>query len=454
MPQDTKKQRLIFLVNMSQLIRTEILNEREFLVIPTVMARCDFVMNECLYTKACFEDSLILWNGRPVVLSHPFKGGKPILAASPEVFAAQAVGTIYHARIEDDRLKCDIYLDKGKTEAMTLGKILLELLQNNIDLDVSTGMLVGEEIESTGEKDGRHYTHIINKIIPDHLAILISEPGAATQADGVGIPRINRLAINAQDFDQISSNLSTALGENWWNEPAEFPRRRLDSVYPEYIIYREQSGKDDPVRYFKRAYLVDASAVVLDDIFMEVVQEWVPAQPVNQQERKEEIMNKKLEVLVNSGVITKEQAEALDKGGEVVINTFCATQEKLVANEAQVTELKKAADTAKTENADLKVQVNAAGERVAVLEQKEAEREAAQKAELIPTILTNAEGVYTEDELKAMPLPSLQKIHRMATNAKKTEAPAKQEPEQPNFYMPPLRTNAQEVETALKDIDC
>lgn len=442
------KKKLAFLVNMSQLVRTEKINDRDFLIIPAVMAKCDFVMNECLYTKACFEESLIHWNGKSVVLSHPFKNGEPILAADPAVFAAQAVGTVYNTRIDGGLLKCDIYLDKGKAEAMTLGKILIELLDQNIDLDVSTGMLVLDETETTGEKDGRPYTTIVNKIIPDHLAVLISETGAATQSDGVGIPRINRLATNAADFDQITQSLCAALGENWWDCPEVFPRRRVDSVFPEFVIYREQTTAKEPIKYFKRAYLVDGSTVVLDDMFVEVVQEWVPAHPTTF--GKDTIMNKKLETLVTNGVISQTVAEGMDKAGEVAIDAFVATAEKVKVNAEKVEQLTKEAGTVQTENAELKTKVNAAETRVAALEQKEVERENTAKAELIPHILTNAKDVYTEEELKGMSLPSLQKLHKMATNAaasSKTE-----EVEEPTFHLPPMRANSQ-TGTNVDDIE-
>lgn len=157
---------------------------RKHLVVPVVMARADVVMNKALTPK----EELIpaSWNGTPVTVGHPVKDGPTdfISVHSPHVRPKWEVGTIFNARMDGVKLKAEAWIDLER--ANKLNPKLVAKIEGGKNVDVSTGFFSKDE-DQKGELNGRRYTMITRDLKPDHLAILLDEPGACSWADGCGL---------------------------------------------------------------------------------------------------------------------------------------------------------------------------------------------------------------------------------------------------------------------------
>jgi len=146
------------------------------------------VMNGVLYLKDAVNASAETWDGRPVVIYHPKSEGTPISANNPDTFTSQNVGTIFNTKVLGGKLKAEAWLEVVKVENLADGKKLIEMLEANKNIDVSTGMRIAG-YEENGQFGGNEYTIVANQITPDHLAILLDEKGACSWEDGAGFAR-------------------------------------------------------------------------------------------------------------------------------------------------------------------------------------------------------------------------------------------------------------------------
>jgi hypothetical protein len=174
-----------FAQNMSMLIKKINMAGREHYVAPVVLMPTECVMNGKFYTKEATQASVESWNGRAVLVYHP---DQPVTANTPETNAAQGVGTLYNTRIENGFLKADAYIDVEKAKAIPLGRKLLEKIENNVNMDVSTGMKTHCHQENN-QYNGKTYTQVVDSFDPDHLAILPDKEGASSWRDGAGFAR-------------------------------------------------------------------------------------------------------------------------------------------------------------------------------------------------------------------------------------------------------------------------
>lgn len=166
-----------------------LLENRQHLVVPTIMI-VEGVLNDALLLRQEFGKFVDSWNGRPVPVYHPQRNGIDVSAAQPDIQERTNIGTVYNARIDDDKLKSELWLDIDKAIANGFA-ILIEKLENGIVMEVSTGYF--SDIEpAQGEFKGKTYSGIHRNIRPDHLALLPTEIGACSIADGCGAARTNK----------------------------------------------------------------------------------------------------------------------------------------------------------------------------------------------------------------------------------------------------------------------
>jgi hypothetical protein len=132
------------------------------------------------------------WDGRPVVMNHPYVDGDYVSANSPAVLSDWGFGHIFAARVEDDKLKVEAWIDidraneQGGEFASTLTR-----LQNKEPVEVSVGAFI-EQMETSGVYHGKDYGAVWVNVVPDHLALLSDGvKGACSIADGCGAPRVN-----------------------------------------------------------------------------------------------------------------------------------------------------------------------------------------------------------------------------------------------------------------------
>ena len=167
---------------------------REKLIVPVVMLR-QTVVNESLVTIDELRPET--WNGVPVTLNHPTdERGDFVSANSPEMVLKFQIGTIFKARMDEDKLKAEAWLDIETLKERD--KDLLSNLESGVDMDVSTGYF-SERIQQNGTFEGKEYFDLAKNIQPDHLALLPYSEGACSFEDGCGV-RSNKILETIQHF--------------------------------------------------------------------------------------------------------------------------------------------------------------------------------------------------------------------------------------------------------------
>ncbi len=168
-------------------LRFELHEGREHLVAP-VIAIVGGVLNDALVTQEEFGKFVQAWNGIPVPVLHPQKNGRPVSANSPDIIE-QTIGRFYNAKIDENRLMGEIWIDVKKAEKLGFGDIVKSMVSGDM-FEVSTGYFSDDEPRS-GTLDGEPYNTVHRNIRPDHLAILVGQEGACSIGDGCGVPRLN-----------------------------------------------------------------------------------------------------------------------------------------------------------------------------------------------------------------------------------------------------------------------
>ncbi len=212
-------------------VRHETINGVAYLVAPIISAR-EGVMNGILYLAEELERSAAQWDGVPAPLGHPTGPDGEFVNA----VLADAPGIIYHSRWNADHLalKHDAYINVAQAAQMGGdGLTLLARLNSGQIIDVSTGLFCDLE-PAAGTHRGQPYNGIARNIRPDHIAILLNEPGACSVADGCGIPRVNKEAAVTEPTRDLSHAhpIPTAA-----TEPA--PRPDLARQLNEFMLNME-----------------------------------------------------------------------------------------------------------------------------------------------------------------------------------------------------------------------
>lgn len=158
-------------------------------IFPVVLVREQVLHNNIGRTYLPADEiaaSVDAWNGMPIVIRHPSKRGMPVSARDPDVLNTRGAGQVFNARYEDGTLKGDAWIDMTLAEAMPeTGDVVNRVDAGEIG-EVSTGF--GTMAERTpGEFDGRAYDLILRSLRPDHLALLPDETGACSVKDGCGL---------------------------------------------------------------------------------------------------------------------------------------------------------------------------------------------------------------------------------------------------------------------------
>jgi hypothetical protein len=185
-------------------IRTEYLDDREYLVVPVTMLK-EQVLNgsrgPLFYPESEILANIQAWNNIPVVVNHPSKEGKAVSARSPQIHSKFRVGMLYNA-VYRNKLVADAYIDVKKMEQVAPD--ILNKIRRREPVEVSTGLFTTDKPEK-GEHNGVSYEAIATNYNPDHLAILTEEPGACSIADGCGLGVNKKARDQGQDSGHNSS---------------------------------------------------------------------------------------------------------------------------------------------------------------------------------------------------------------------------------------------------------
>jgi len=148
-----------------------------------------------------FANGVQGWNGRPIVPDHPVRNGQQVSANDPAVLALEAVGTVFNARINERRLEMEAWINPQRAARTERGRALLARVKNKQPIEVSVGTFVIAE-PRIGSFNGRAYSSVWRKIVPDHLAMLPDgHTGACSIEMGCGAFRPAE-ARSAKEFDE------------------------------------------------------------------------------------------------------------------------------------------------------------------------------------------------------------------------------------------------------------
>ena len=195
-------------------IREETVDGHEFLVVPVValtegVFQCANCPQPELYLAAEFGRVAEAWNGRPVTLGHPKRGGRFVSAGSMDVRRKDVVGDIQNALVDGDKLKVEAWIDLEMVAQLgSRAQDQIERLEEGQEVEVSVGAFIDRE-PMVGAFKGRNFGAVQRNFVPDHLAILPeSEIGACSWQDGCGSPRVNtaELAANCNGDAACSCN--------------------------------------------------------------------------------------------------------------------------------------------------------------------------------------------------------------------------------------------------------
>jgi len=181
----------------SGLIRTGTYRDHDYVVVPVVA-----LVEGVIHAHNAPSPELVLaeefgrapqgWNGRPVMLGHPQRGGHQVSANEPSVLEAGQIGQVFNARVEGGKLKAEAWLDPVLVEKVQGASEMLEGMRGGEQVEVSVGVFVTEN-ETRGALHGKTYTGIWKDITPDHLAFLTDGViGACSIEMGCGAPRAAR----------------------------------------------------------------------------------------------------------------------------------------------------------------------------------------------------------------------------------------------------------------------
>lgn len=277
-------------VNFRPEMRYDEMEGRKYLVVPSIPI-VEGVHNgsggALYYPGEELAKTPQVWNHKPVVVYHPEINGMGVSACDPAVLTARKVGVMMNTEYADGKLRSELWLDEERCNLVD--KRILEAVQNNKMMEVSTGLFTDDDYEQ-GEWNGEQYEAIARNYRPDHLALLPDKVGACSIEDGAGFLRANEAAAGQPFISQqwadtffpalnavgIDTDKLTALElshDQTRMQIASLLRNKspnkeawVEDVWPNYFIYAADG------RLYKQAYKVNKDGVVtLEGIAAEVV---------------------------------------------------------------------------------------------------------------------------------------------------------------------------------------
>jgi hypothetical protein len=166
---------------------------REIMVVP-VVAIVEGVLNGKLVTVNEFAAIVEAWEGVAIPVRHPEINGVKVSANLPSIIESSVIGHFHNVKLVGNTLQGDMYIDIEATKRKGF-EPLLDRLAANEQIEVSTAYFADEEAVS-GTHEGITYNAKARNLRPDHLAILPDEVGACSIERGCGT--FSRLLANAK----------------------------------------------------------------------------------------------------------------------------------------------------------------------------------------------------------------------------------------------------------------
>lgn len=237
----------------------------------------DSVMNRVYYPAETFDVLAKELSASQVEVHAPAghpedKDGNFVSAKEPRSLAYNIGAYHFNWRVEGDRLISDLAIDPERAQNSNDGKEILHKINHQDYVDGSTAFYVDLKPKKGVGPDGEEYDTVASNLFLDHSAILIGEPGAKTNAEGVGIfaNREGRQKIDVINIEinRQAANLNLPLvgSEHKWDESAAIKRLREftdsekvpSSNYRKFFAYFDSDKPDDFDSYkFPFADIID-----------------------------------------------------------------------------------------------------------------------------------------------------------------------------------------------------
>lgn len=181
------------------LIRSATFEGRPQLVVPVIALVGDSVFRPLhsdgpeFVPLSLLEQAPGSWDGRPIVANHPANGTES--ANTPKNRESLVYGAIYNTRVDDKKLKMDVWLDRERATAIGGDAALtIELLDAGQMVEVSVGARTILVRDPGVSPTGVAYEYRWDTAVwPDHLATLPQSTGACSIEDGCGALRAAQL---------------------------------------------------------------------------------------------------------------------------------------------------------------------------------------------------------------------------------------------------------------------
>jgi len=292
-----KELRQLHLLGATGASRTETIDGKEWLVIPTV-ALMEGVIHPVNARTAEFVSAAVLekaaasWNRKPVTLGHPVKNGTQCSANDEAIKVTHHIGEVRNSRYADKKMLQEAWIDVEKA-----GKLRPEMLADlraNKSQEVSVGAFVLTD-GAASTFNNKPYKAAWTETTGDHLAFLYGGRGACSREMGCGTHRAAMHLVTAEAFvavpDALPTLAYTALAggdlsarisavndavHKKWNTPG------IEVAQPSSYAYAKQVFDSSVIvesgsKYFAVPYDVAADGTVTLGTATEVRQEYVAA---------------------------------------------------------------------------------------------------------------------------------------------------------------------------------
>ena len=378
------------------------------------------------------------WNGIPVVIYHPEENGINISANNPDIIESKMVGRVYNTHFSSGKLKAEAWLEEDCLSRVS--PEAFRYIREKKPLDVSVGVFTDDD-PTSGTWNGEDYTAISRNHRPDHLALLPGTRGACSWSDGCGV-RANSEGGDGVSEDDVIKLKTLALAqvqvaEDGLRALIETIQKKLDQmdtdtrvhfleeVYSNYFVYRVSGAEGIEPEFYKKGYTAnDDGQIEFGSLTAPVVKKVTYKELNNNEEeemaeKKEPCCPEKVELLVQSAAFEEADRDwlsALEQGQIeklITVNERAEKEPELAKKEPQMNQ-DQAIVVLKDHFADPQKFMSLLPDEVRGQMEHGLQLYRDHRHDLVQGISANAEGVYTEDELKGMPIDALEKLAKLA----------------------------------------
>jgi len=201
--------RHLHLLGATGTVRSEMVNGREYLVVP-VVALMEGVIHAVNADTPEFVSATVLekaapsWVDKPTCVGHPQKGGKQCSANSPEILHSHGFGKIRSAVMKGAKLFMETLVDPLRLKELKHERLLADLREGR-PVEVSVGAYVRTN-DKRSEWNGKPYVGEWMDVGGDHLAFLPGGRGACSLDMGCGAHRAAMMhLVTAESIETLAN---------------------------------------------------------------------------------------------------------------------------------------------------------------------------------------------------------------------------------------------------------